>query len=62
MSQRKALLWKEWLEIRVFFYIALFVFLGLPLLGGIEAVVQNGRFEMPWAARSTAGRVRSSAG
>jgi hypothetical protein len=46
MSQTKALLWKEWLEIRVFFHIALFVFLGLPLLGGLESRIQTGRFEI----------------
>jgi ABC-type transport system involved in multi-copper enzyme maturation permease subunit len=46
MNQLKALLWKEWREIRVFFFIALFVFLGLPLLGAIESKVQTGRFEI----------------
>ena len=46
MNQLKSLLWKEWLEIRTFFLIALFVFVGLPLLGGIEARFQTGYFEI----------------
>ncbi|HEY8748015.1 MAG TPA: ABC transporter permease [Tepidisphaeraceae bacterium] len=46
MNQFKSLLWKEWLEIRVFFAIALFVFVGLPLIGGIEARYQTGHFEI----------------
>ncbi len=46
MNQLKSLVWKEWLEIRGFFLVALFVFLGLPLLGGIESLLQTGRFEI----------------
>jgi ABC-type transport system involved in multi-copper enzyme maturation permease subunit len=46
MNQFKSLLWKEWREIRVFFFIALFVFVVLPLIGGLEDFVQHGRFEV----------------
>lgn len=46
MISLKPLLWKEWAEIRVFFAVALFVFLGLPLLGGLEEQIQHGRFDM----------------
>jgi len=46
VTSLKPLLWKEWAEIRVFFAVALFVFLGLPLLGGLEEQIQHGRFDM----------------
>jgi hypothetical protein len=36
MKQFLSLLWKEWYETRILFAIALFVFLILPLIGGIE--------------------------
>lgn len=47
MKQLTALVWKEWHEVRVLFAIALFVFLGLPIIGGIQFVIfQNGRFSI----------------
>lgn len=36
MKQFVSLLWKEWYETRVLFAIALFVFLVLPLIGGLQ--------------------------
>lgn len=52
MKQLTALIWKEWHEVRILFAIAVFVFLGLPIIGGIQFVIfQNGRFSVdvsPW--------------
>jgi ABC-type transport system involved in multi-copper enzyme maturation permease subunit len=51
MSQTKALLWKEWNEVRLFLAIALFVFLGLPVIGGVEEIFVGRHFELstaPW--------------
>jgi hypothetical protein len=36
MSRTKALLWKEWHEVRILLAIALFVFAGLPTIGALE--------------------------
>lgn len=50
-SKTNALLWKEWNEVRLFFGITLFVFLGLPLIGAAENVVAGRHFELdasPW--------------
>jgi hypothetical protein len=50
MSQIKSLLWKEWFEVRAFFIIAVFVFLGLPLIGGLEGLSSSRRFEIDASA------------
>jgi hypothetical protein len=46
MTRTKALFWKEWYEVRGFFVVALFVFLGLPLIGAAEDLVARQRFEL----------------
>jgi hypothetical protein len=46
MSQTRALIWKEWYEVRGFFAIALFVFLGLPLIGAAEDLIARQRFDL----------------
>ena len=47
-----ALVWKEWHEVRAFLWIAMGVFILLPILGGLEGLAQYSRhFEfvaMPW--------------
>ncbi|MGD0138782.1 MAG: hypothetical protein ABSD28_07900 [Tepidisphaeraceae bacterium] len=52
MKQLTALVWKEWREDRAFLWIALGVFVGLPIVGGLEEIVQYSyRFEIsasPW--------------
>lgn len=51
MSQAKALLWKEWHEVRGYLALALFVFLCLPLIGAVEDVIVRHRFVLaasPW--------------
>ena len=52
MKQLIALVWKEWREDRAFLWIGLGVFLGLPMIGGLEAMAQySRRFEIsasPW--------------
>lgn len=53
MRQLTALAWKEWHETRAFLWIALGVFVGLPICGGLEALYQvpGRRFEIiafPW--------------
>ncbi|MGD0767748.1 MAG: hypothetical protein ABSB42_06075 [Tepidisphaeraceae bacterium] len=52
MKQLTALVWKEWREVRVFLWIAFGVFIGLPIIAGLEAMVQySHRFEIstsPW--------------
>src|SRR5579884_1462251 len=46
MRRTTALLWKEWLELRLLFAISLFVFLGLPLIGSLEDLIVRRRFEL----------------
>ncbi len=47
MKQLRALAWKEWRESRAYLFIGLGVFLGLPLIGGLEAVFRTThRFEI----------------
>jgi ABC-type transport system involved in multi-copper enzyme maturation permease subunit len=46
MTQTRALFWKEWFEVRGFFAIALFVFLGLPLIGAAENLIARHRFDL----------------
>ncbi|HSZ54903.1 MAG TPA: hypothetical protein VK797_04540, partial [Tepidisphaeraceae bacterium] len=46
MTQTRALIWKEWYEVRGFFAIAMFVFLGLPLIGAAEDLVARQRFDL----------------
>lgn len=47
MKQLTALVWKEWHEVRILFAIALFVFLGLPIIGGLQFVwFHKGRFSV----------------
>jgi hypothetical protein len=46
MSQTRALFWKEWYEVRTFFVIAIFVFLGLPLIGAAEDVIARQKFDL----------------
>jgi hypothetical protein len=52
MKQRAAMAWKEWHEIRAFLWIALGVFVGLPIIGGFESQLQYSKhFELsatPW--------------
>jgi hypothetical protein len=52
MSQLRSLIWKEWHETRAFLWIGLAVFAGLPVIAGLEAMLQYGhRFEIsasPW--------------
>ncbi|HZL35287.1 MAG TPA: ABC transporter permease [Tepidisphaeraceae bacterium] len=44
MNRSTALLWKEWHEVRLFLAIALFVFLGLPLIGAVENQIARHQF------------------
>jgi hypothetical protein len=47
MKQLSSLIWKEWHEARGFLWVGLGVFLGLPILGGLEALGQNhGQFDI----------------
>jgi len=47
VKQLTALVWKEWREVRAFLWIALGVFIGLPIAGGLEAIAQySHRFEI----------------
>jgi len=53
MKQLAALAWKEWHEVRIYLWIALGVFVGLPVIGMLEAKYQHvgGRYEIsasPW--------------
>ena len=53
MKRFTALAWKEWREVRVYLWIAIGVFIGLPVIGGIEAIFQgvSHHFEIsttPW--------------
>jgi hypothetical protein len=53
MTQLIALTWKEWREVRIYLWIALGTFIGLPLIGGLEAHYHYGHehFEIsvsPW--------------
>ena len=51
MNRFRSLVWKEWREARAFLFIALFAFLGLPLIGGLEARMVTPRFGLvisPW--------------
>jgi hypothetical protein len=52
VKQLASLAWKEWHEARAFLWIALGIFVGLPLIGGLEDTVLNShRFEIettPW--------------
>ncbi len=52
MKKLASLLWKEWHETRVFLWIGLGAFLGLPCIGGLESLLQySHRFEIlasPW--------------
>ena len=41
MRQLVALAWKEWHEVRIYLWIALGVFIGLPLIGVLEAMYQH---------------------
>ncbi|HWE96743.1 MAG TPA: hypothetical protein VG269_22475 [Tepidisphaeraceae bacterium] len=51
MRQLASLAWKEWNESRWLLFVALAVFLGLPAIGGLEAVREGQRFAIlasPW--------------
>jgi hypothetical protein len=53
MTQTTSMLWKEWRESRVYLWIGLGIFLGLPLIGGIEEIAQKGThwfgiYASPW--------------
>ena len=52
MRQLNALIWKEWHETQVFLWIAWGLFIGLPIIGGLEGrFVDTGRSEFmasPW--------------
>jgi hypothetical protein len=52
MGQLKSLLWKEWRETRIFLWIGLGIFLGLPCVGGLENTFQSAHrfdiFASPW--------------
>jgi hypothetical protein len=51
VKQLSLLAWKEWHEIRAFFWIAIGIFIGLPVIGGIEEFAQHGHFVLlasPW--------------
>jgi len=53
MKASTSLFWKEWRETRIYLWISLGVFLGLPMIGGIEAAIQHQsrQFEIlvsPW--------------
>ncbi len=52
MKSLTALVWKEWHEVRAFLWIALGIFIVLPVIGGLEALLQYDRgFEistLPW--------------
>jgi hypothetical protein len=51
MRQIASLAWKEWHEVRIFLWIAAGVFIGLPLIGGLEATLDSARFTFvafPW--------------
>ena len=52
MSTLRSLMWKEWHDARVYLWVGLGVFLGLPVVGGAELVVgEHHRFELvttPW--------------
>lgn len=52
MKQLSPLVWKEWHEAQVYLWIGLAIFLGLPLIGGIEDSLNRGhRLEveaLPW--------------
>jgi len=54
VKQLGSLVWKEWHETRGFLWIGLGVFLGLPVVAGLEAMAQyHHRFEIsasPWVA------------
>jgi hypothetical protein len=57
MKQLAALAWKEWHEVRIYLWISLGVFIGLPVVGGVEAMYQHvGRnFAIsvsPWGLRA----------
>ena len=39
MNRISAIAWKEWHESRAFFFLALAVFIGLPLIGGLEYAI-----------------------
>lgn len=41
MRQLSVLVWKEWCEVRAFLWIGLGVFVGLPVIGGLEALAQS---------------------
>jgi len=41
MKQLAALAWKEWHETRIYLWIAIGVFIGLPVIGGFEAIFQH---------------------
>jgi len=43
MRQLATLAWKEWHEVRAFLWIALGIFVGLPLIGGLEAGIHVAR-------------------
>jgi len=49
MKASTSLIWKEWRETRIYLWIGLGVFLGLPLIGGIEAAMRHmgPRFDIP---------------
>jgi hypothetical protein len=50
MRQFTSLLWKEWRETRIFLWIGLGIFLGLPCIGGVEDLYQSAhRFDIPAA-------------
>src|SRR5438045_685863 len=52
MKHLSRMVWKEWSECRVFLWIGLGVFLGLPIIGGLEGMAQySHRYEIftsPW--------------
>ena len=52
MRQAASLIWKEWRESRTYLWIAIGVFIGLPVISGVEAIFQHWRrFEVstsPW--------------
>jgi len=54
MKRLTALVWKEWHETRIFLWIGLGIFIGLPMVGGLEEILRSSftrRFEIfasPW--------------
>jgi hypothetical protein len=47
MTQTTSLLWKQWHETRIYLWVGLGLFLGLPVIGAIEYSIQwHRRFEI----------------